>query len=119
MGAQPFALVARQLRERAREDRDLIRFETHQDLAFGRITGGREERRGREAQCLAEPREDSGARLFDAAGFELGDGTARDADLLGELALREMKTLAVRAHQSSKRRSGCDGACRHVRKLTA
>jgi hypothetical protein len=119
MGAQPFALVARELRERARQDRDLIRLEAHEDFALGGIPGGREESRGRETQCLAEPREHGGARLFDAAGLELGDGTARDADLLGELALREVKTLAVRAHQPSERGSGCDGARRHVRKLTA
>jgi hypothetical protein len=104
--AQPLALVAREVRERAREDRDLVSLEAHEDLALGRIPRGCEERRGGNAEGLSETREDRGARLFDPASLELGDRAARYADLVSKLTLREVKTLAIRAHQASERGSG-------------
>jgi hypothetical protein len=75
-GAQPLAFVAGQLRERAGEERDLIRFETHEDFALGRIAGRRQERCGGDAESLPEPCENSGAGLLDATSLELGDRAA-------------------------------------------
>jgi len=117
--AQPLAFVPRELRERSGEQRDLIRFETHEDLALGRIARGRQKRGGRDAERLAETGEHGGAWLFDAPGLELGDRAARHTDLLRELALCETKTFAIRAYQPCERGSGSESARRHVRKLTA
>jgi hypothetical protein len=116
--AQPLALVTRELRERASEERDLICLETHEDLALGGIARRREQRGRWKPERFAETCEHRGAWLRDATRLELGDRAARHADLLGELALRQMKTLAVGADQPSERGSWRESARRHVRKLT-
>src|SRR5439155_12487832 len=91
---KPLALPSGKVHQRRGEERDLVGLELEHELRFG-IAGCGEECSRRESERFRESGEDRRARLRDASCLELGDGTARDADLRGELRLREMQPLAL------------------------
>ena len=103
--AEPAPVPLRQADHRRGHRDELVGLKLYERRSLGLTHARRgEEERRRDAQDSGETREHGGTRLLDAAGLELGDRSARDADAARELSLSEVQFLARRSHRQCERR---------------